>query len=207
MRSSSKLARVRLDFRVNELEFHQGLIKPSEDDPIDFQILIEHKFLGSFALHEDFVLELRNSDSVGAWEKASFEELKIAFLEASHNVSTKETEGELEKTVELLCDLSGVSLVANSAHLPRMPIEGDSAHVERAKEALSQGRVCYQIVGGIGSRGRIWGHATFLVHSLLGAQICLRRAGFLRATDSEHVLIDSENGWKIRLLGNSENRP
>jgi hypothetical protein len=28
----------------------------------------------------------------------------------------------------------------------------------------------------------------------------LRRAGFLQDPDSEYVLIDSENGWKIRLL-------
>jgi hypothetical protein len=204
MRPLSKLARVRLDFRVNGLEFQQGLIKPCEDDPLDFQIFIEHKFLGSFALHEDFVLELRGGDGVGAWKKALFEELKIAFLEASRNVSAKETEGEHEKTMELLRGLSEVSVVANSAHLPRMPIEGDSAHFERAKEALSRGKVCYQIVGGIGSRGRIWGHLTFVVRSFLGAQMCLRRAGFLEDPDSEHVLIDSENGWKIRLL---EERP
>jgi hypothetical protein len=125
MRASSELARVRLDFRVNELEFQQGLIKPCEDDPIDFQIYITHRFLGSFARHEDFVLELRGSDGVGAWEKASFEELKIAFLEASRNVSANETEGKHEKTMELLRILSEVSVVANSGHLPRMLIEGD----------------------------------------------------------------------------------
>jgi len=53
---------------VNELELQQGLIKPCEDDPIDFQIFIKHKFLGSFGLHEDFVFELRGSDGAGAWK-------------------------------------------------------------------------------------------------------------------------------------------
>jgi hypothetical protein len=204
MRSSSKRARVRLDFRVNELEFQQGLIKPCEDDPIDFQIVIEHRFLGSFALHEDFVFELRGSDGAGAWKMVSFEELKIAFLEGSCNVGAKKTEDEYEKTMELLRSLSEASAVEQSEHLPRIPIEGDSSHIDRAKDALSRGMVRYKIIGGIGSRGHIWGHATFLVRSLLGARIHLRRAGFLQSSESKYVLIDSENGWKIRLL---EERP
>jgi len=134
------------------------------------------------------------------------EKLSFGWTKFRERVSAKETEGEYEKTMGLLRGLSEVSVVANSVHFSRIPIEGDLSHIERAKDALSRGKVRYQIVGGIGSRGRISGHATFLVHSLLGAQICLRRAGFLRAPDSEHVLIDSENGWKIGLLGNSENR-
>lgn len=204
MRSGSKLARVRLDFRVNGLGFQQGLIKPCADDPIDFQIFIEHNFLGTFALHEDFVLELPGRDGDGIWEKASFEELKIAFLEASHNVSANETAGEHEKTLELLRGLSEASVVANSVHLPRIPIEGDSSHIQRAQDALSRGKVRYKIIGGIGSRGRVWGPATFLVRSSLGARTHLRRAGFLQSSESKCELIDSENGWKIRLL---EERP
>jgi hypothetical protein len=70
-----------------------------------------------------------------------------------------------------------------------LPIEGDSSHIERAKHALLRGEIRYQIVGGIGSRGRVWGHATFLVTSLLGAQICLRRAGFLQSSAFFHRCI------------------
>jgi hypothetical protein len=204
MRSSSELARVRLDFRVNELEFQQGLIKPCEDDPIDFQIYIEHRFLGSFALHQGFLLELRGSDGVGVWEKASLEELKIAFLEASRNVIAKETEREHEKTMELLRSLTEASVVANSAHFPRIPIEGDSSHIDRAENALSRGKIHCRIIGGIGGAGHVWGHLTFLVDSLPGAMTQLRQAGFLPTSESNCVLIDSENGWKIRLL---EERP
>jgi hypothetical protein len=134
----------------------------------------------------------------------SFEELKIAFLEAPCNVVAKETEDEYEMTMELLRSLSEASAVEHSGHLPRIPVEGDSCHIDRAKSALSQGKVRYQFVGGIGSRRHIWGHATFLVGSLLGAGIQLRRAGFLQSSESKYVLIDSENCWKIRLL---EERP
>jgi len=88
----------------------------------------------------------------------------------------------------------------HAEHLPRIPVEGDSSHIHRVEEALSQGKVRYQIVGGIGSRGRVWGHATFLVDSLPGARTRLCGAGFLQSSESMCVLTDSENGWKIRLL-------
>ena len=55
MKSSSKLVWIRLNFRVNDLEFRQGLMRPSERDATDFQILIEDRFLGSFALHDDLI--------------------------------------------------------------------------------------------------------------------------------------------------------
>lgn len=62
-------------------------------------------------------------------------------------------------------------------------------------------------VGGIGSHGQVWGHATFLVESLPGARILICRAGFLPSFDSEYVLIDSQNGWKICLLGKEKIPP
>jgi hypothetical protein len=80
MRSSSKLVWIRINFRVNDLEFRQGLMRPSEPDATDFQILIEDKFLGSFALHDDFDLQLRDREGVHDWRKVSLEELKLAFL-------------------------------------------------------------------------------------------------------------------------------
>jgi hypothetical protein len=54
MRSSSK---VRLNFRVNDLEFEEAFIWPCEENPADFQLVIEHRFLGSFALHEDLIAD------------------------------------------------------------------------------------------------------------------------------------------------------
>jgi hypothetical protein len=100
--------------------------------------------------------------------------------------------------------LSGTSPVAHSEHFPRISIEADSGHIDRAEEVLSRGKVHYRIVGGIRSGGRVWGLATFLVDSLPGARTHLRRAGFSQSSESKYVLIDSENGWKIRLL---EERP
>ncbi len=205
MRSSSKLVRIPLNFRVNDLEFRQGLLRPSEQDATDFQILIEDKFLGSFALHYDFALQLRDPESVRDWRKVSLEELKMAFLERSRDIGATRTE-EGDRRSKSLAGLPDVSDARNSSFLPRIPIEGDSSHINRATEALSSGRVTYQIVGGIGSHGQVWGHATFLVDSLQCARILLCRAGFLPSSDSEHVVIDSENGWKIRLLGNTQKR-
>jgi len=79
MRSSSKLVWIRINFRVNDLEFRQALMRPSERDATDFQIVIEDRFLGPFALHEDFDLQLRDREGVRDWRKVSLEELKMAF--------------------------------------------------------------------------------------------------------------------------------
>ncbi|MGC2831383.1 MAG: hypothetical protein WB994_17235, partial [Candidatus Acidiferrum sp.] len=152
------------------------------------------RFLGSFALHEEFLLERRGSGRVSGWRQVSLDELKLAFLEASRNdglVMTREV-GRWE--------VAGLDAGANLACIPRTPIEGDAGHFDRAKKAFSRGGVRYKIVGGVGSRGRIWGHATFLVDSLLGARVFLCDAGFIPGPDSPQVLVDSRNGWKIRLL-------
>ena len=79
MRSSSKLMCVRQNIRVNDLEFEEALIRPCKEDPTDFQLVIEHRFLGSFALHEEFFLERCESGRVAGWREVSSQELKLAF--------------------------------------------------------------------------------------------------------------------------------
>src|SRR5690348_7042782 len=86
MRSSPKLMWVRLNFSVNDLEFADALPRPCKEDLTDFQLVVEHRLLGSFALHEDFLLERRES-GLASWRKVSLEELKLAFLEASRSDS------------------------------------------------------------------------------------------------------------------------
>ncbi len=194
MRSRSKLKWVRLNFKVNDLEFEEALLRPCGEDPADFQLVIEHRFLGSFALHDDFVLEVRGTDGSATWRRVKLEELKLAFLEASRNDGGV-TEKEWDRW-----NVSGVDAGGNHANLPRMPVEGDSSHIVHATEAFSRGGIRYKIVGGVGSRGQIWGHATFLVDSLQGARVFLCDAGFIPGPDSPQVLVDSRNGWKIRLL-------
>src|ERR1700730_8808044 len=199
MRLNSKLVWIRINFRVNDLEFRQGLMRPSEWDPTIFQILIADRFLCRFSLHEDFDLQLRNRNGLYDWRKVSLEELKMTFLEAFQDVGAAGTQ-EVDEGSTQLAGL-GVSDALNNSFLPRIPIEGDSGHINRAIEAFSGGGVKYQIVGGIGSRGQAWGHATFLVDSLRCARILLCSAGFLPSPDSEHVVVDSQNGSKIRVLG------
>ncbi len=200
MRASYNLASVSVDFRVNEIEFRQGQLRWAGNDPFDFQIVVKHPFLGPFAVHKEFVFELRSGDGAGDWEKVFLEQLKAAFLQASQNVHPAPAGGEHERTRERLARLSGTHPIVHSEPFPRISIKADSGHIGRAEEALSRAKVHYRIVGGIGSRGRVWGPATFLVDSLPGARTHLLRAGFLRTPESNCVLIDSENGWKIRLL-------
>jgi len=72
-----------------------------------------------------------------------------------------------ETTKGLLRTLSETSALAHSEHLPRIPVEGDSSHIDRAKDALSRGKVRYKTIGGIGSRGHVWGtRPSWSVHYL-----------------------------------------
>jgi hypothetical protein len=150
MKSSSKLVWIRLNFRVNDLEFRQGLMRPSERDATDFQILIEDRFLGSFALRDDFELQLRGREG-GDWRKVLLEELKMAFLETFRDVGVAGTREEDERSTRLA--VQGVSGAPSGSFLPRIPIEGDSGHINRATEAFSRGRIKYKIVGPWASLG------------------------------------------------------
>ena len=135
MRSRSELKWVRLNFRVNDLEFKEVLVRPCEWDPSDFQLVIEHRFLGSFALHEEFFLEQRENDCVGGWRPVSLGELKLASLEGSRNGSgVTEKEGDR-------WEVPGLDAGARHANFPRIPVEGDAGHFGRAKEAFARGGV------------------------------------------------------------------
>ena len=125
----------------------------------------------------------------------SLEELKVAFLEAFRDIAAQQEADE--KTKGLLRTLSETSAVPHCEHLPGIPIERDSSHIDRSKDALSRGKVQYKTIGGIGSHGHVWGHATFLVRSLLGVRTHPRRAGFLQSSESKYVLIDSETDGRF----------
>jgi hypothetical protein len=183
----------RLNFRVNELEFEEALMQPCKKDPVDFQLVVEHRLLGSFALHEDFFLEQRESCKA-TWRQVSLPELKVAFLEASRN------DGGVKRRKDEPWDLAGLDVRASQVCIPRIPVEGDDTHFDHARKAFERGEISYQIAGGSGSHGKIWGHATFLVDSLPRARALLRCAGFIPSSDSWQVLINSRNGWKVRLL-------
>lgn len=193
MRSDSRLVWARLNFRVNELEFAEALMRPCKEDPADFQLVIEHRLLGSFALHEEFFLE-RCEGGLTKWRQVSLQGLKLAFLEASRD------DGGVNERKDDPWDLAGLDVRANHASIPRIPVEGDNTHLDCAREAFERGEIRYQIAGGRGSHGRIWGHATFVVDSLPRARALLRYAGFIPSSDSQQVLINSRNGWKVRLL-------
>lgn len=204
MRSNAKPVCVRLNFRANGLEFRDALLRPSREDATDFQLVVEHAFLGSFALHAGFVLELRKTDE--PWRTVQLEELKLAFLEASQKVRASYTADERARN---RCSVGAPWHPGTTAklHFARFPVEGDEGHIERAKEALSRGGMRYKIVGGSGNSGRSWGHSTLQVASLPEAHALLCDRGFIPSLESAQVLIDSLNGWKVRLLETSSGFP
>jgi len=192
MRSDSKLVWARLNFRVNELEFAEALLRPCQEDPADFRLVVEHRLLGSFALHEGFFLEQPES-RLASWRRVSLAELKLAFLEAWKDGGVEQRKGEP-------WDLAAHEARGNRASIPRIPVEGDDTHLDCAREAFERGEIRYELAGGKGSHGKIWGHATFVLDSVSRARALLHNAGFLASSDSQQVLINSRNGWKVRLL-------
>jgi len=182
--------------RVNGLEFHQACWRWCGEHPTDFEVVIRDRQLGSFALHEEFVLEIpRGKEGNIGWCPVTLLAMKDAIWK-----------GAQMTTPDFVARTSPGSSPSHelqrSSHcrIERIPVEGDSSHMERLHTSLLRSRIRYQIVGGLDSRGRSAGHLTIAVSSLLAAGTCLRRAGFLESPESKYVLVDSRTGWKVRLL-------
>ena len=78
MRSSPKSIWLRLNFRVNELEFEEALMRACKKDQTDFQLVVEHRFPRSFALHEEFSSKVRERQP-GRLEPAALRGVEIGF--------------------------------------------------------------------------------------------------------------------------------
>jgi hypothetical protein len=186
--------------RVNGLEFQQACLRLHGGHSTNFEVVIRDPQLGSFALHEEFILEIREGkDDRTSWRPISLAELETAVLEEAQQAACDPYPGT--STHEGHCE---VSISAVRGIIGRIPVDGDSSHVGRVDEALTRAGIRFQIVGGLDSRGRSACHVTLVVRSLVGARACLRRGGFLGSPESKYVLIDSRTGWKVRLL---EGRP
>ena len=182
--------------RVNGLEFQEASLRSCGEQPTDFEVVIRDCVLGEFALHKEFLLEIREGQHCNArWRAVSLEELQDAIGKempvADPNFDTRTRLGSIPSA-----DLQR----SPRCRIERIPVDGDSSHLERLRGSLLTARIRYEIVGGLDSRGRAAGHLTVAVNSLLGAGMCLRRAGFLESPESKYVLIDSRTGWKVRLL-------
>ncbi len=202
MRSQSTFGWFTFAVRVNGVEFHKAFLRSCGGHPTNFEVVIRDRRLGSFALHEEFILEIHEGkDARTSWRKISLGELKAAVLEEAQKAACDPYQEP--STPEGDCEASK-SLVRGT--LGRIPVEGDSSHIGRADEALTRAGIRFQIVGGLDSRGRGACHVTLVVRSLVGAGIFLRRAGFLESPESKYVLVDSRTGWKVRLLQGSPRR-
>lgn len=190
-----------LSVRVNGIEFHQASLRRCGDRGTSFEVLIRDRHLGSFALHEEFVLEIpRGHEPNARWCHVSLVELREAVRR----------EGQMSESDFVANASAGSSPFYHlqrppHRHIERITVEGDSSHLERLQMALLHGRIHYQIVGGLDSLGRCGGHLTVAVSSTLRVGKCLLRAGFLESPESKLVLVDSSTGWKVRLLEGRRN--
>ena len=185
---------------VNGIEFG-GVYRRALGDSGDFEVVIAHRILGSFSVYEGFLLEAHELGAIaGGWRQVSFGKLKAVFEERPRTAEQQSVYrhaviNHSDRTSHLLADPAE----GEAGGFARTPVEGDDQHIARVQVVLDFARIRNRIVGGLSSRGRCWGHVSFLVRSLFGARMQLLRAGFLPAHESNYVFIDPQNGWKINF--------
>src|SRR5271169_5511993 len=151
--------------RVNGIEFAEVAVRSCREQAKDFDVMIRDHHLGAFALHEEFVLEIPDGNhAISGWRPVSFSELMSVIW-----------------TAALLLRLDVVTdTISNSSQshwrMERIPIEGDSSHIDRLRTSLQQAQIEYQVVGGLDSRGQGRGHLTVAVSSIVSARTSLRRS-------------------------------
>lgn len=196
MNSSARSKWISLDYRVNGVEFRRARLTPTPSNPAAYDVVIDHRLLGRFALHDEFVVELRDArEETTGWRKVSLMVLKHALEQAVESSRDQENCSEARRIDELEDWEPEDASPARHGCIPRIPVEGDTNHIGRAKRALALKGIRNRIVGGISSRGRIWGHVTFLVTSPREAQLDLLRAGFVQSPESVYVLVETFIGW------------
>jgi hypothetical protein len=189
--------------RVNGIEFVQVAVRSCLEQAKDFEVIIRDHHLGAFALHEEFVLEVpKGKQGSTGWRSVSFSELMSALWTTALLLG-------LDFVTDAISNSRPSHELQSPSHcrIERIPVEGDSSHIDRLHSSLQRARIGYQIVGGLDSLGRGRGHLTVAVTSLFSAGTSLRRAGFLESPESKYLLIDSRTGWKVRLLEGCVPRP
>jgi hypothetical protein len=182
--------------RVNGIEFRQVSLRPRDGHGAKCEVVIRDRHLGSFALHEGFVLEVLEAEEEDPrWRH-------VSLLELSKTISIEVQSKNADFGCDTYLDSSLGRYYEKHLHGPieRIPVEGDAGHLDRLHTALIEAQIRYRIVGGLDNCGRSWGHLTLAVSPMARAGMCLRRAGFLESSESQYVLIDSRTGWKVRLL-------
>jgi hypothetical protein len=183
--------------RVNGREFHEVFLRRDGESRSDLDVVIRDRLLGSFALHEGFLLEIQESDENNSyWRSISLPELKDAIGKQARSI----IDSVLGYATSTGRDPSESLLIRTHHRIARITVEGDTSHVDRLHASLTKSRIRYQVVGGVDGRGRIRGHLTLAVSSLPAAAMCLRLTEFFESPESKYVLIDSRTGWKVRLL-------
>lgn len=184
------------DVRVNGMEFPEVSLRSSDRYRSCIEILIRDRHLGPLALTEEFRLEARAfREGRIDWESVTLMELTQEVIKHAQNLGIEPLEPAKD-----LPSLTPGSEPVIPGYLGRIPVEGDTSHLDRAEEALRRAGLSFELIGGRCGHGRNVGHLTIAVSSLERAGTRLARAGFLESAESRLVFLDSRTGWKIRLL-------
>ena len=155
--------------------------------PGDFEVVVEDSWLGSFAVHHNFDLLLKEKDS--EWRPVTLDELR-SILIANRDCLDAGEEPNDRQTLELTPRGEPAEFAWKSPRLVRLgEIIGLDACVQRIETLLYRASIPHQRAG-----------STFIVPSMRDARECLRRGGFCQDQRYESVRVDPNSGIAIRLL-------
>ena len=155
--------------------------------PSDFEVVVEDPWLGSFAVHHNFDLLLKEKDS--EWRPVTLDELR-SILIANRDFRDAGEEPNDRQTLELTPPGEPDEFARKRPKLVRLgEIIGLDACVQRIEALLYRASIPHQRAG-----------STFIVPSMRDARECLRRGGFCQDHRYESVLFDAEHKIAIRLL-------
>lgn len=118
--------------RVNGVEFQLVCLRPCVEQSTLLDVVIRDRLLGSFALHEEFVLELpRGKEDDRRWCPVSLQELKDAI-----GKEVRVTDTNIGARIGLGSSPSQDLQRAPRCRIDRIPVEGDSSHLDRLHEYL-----------------------------------------------------------------------
>jgi hypothetical protein len=155
--------------------------------PGDFEVVVEDPWLGSFAVHHNFDLLLKEKHS--EWRPVTLDELRSILIANRDFVDGGEEPNE-RQTLELTPPGEPDEFTRKRPKLVRLgEIIGLDACVQRIETLLYRASIPHQRAG-----------STFIVPSMRDARQCLRRGGFCQDQRYESVLFDPEHKIAIRLL-------
>lgn len=186
MSEGGELDQPDLDLMVNGVTM-EARLRFHPEAPEGFDVIVEDPFIGTFALHDQFDLLLRESGS--EWRPASLDELRKILAKAAGFLEVEDLPTASEAAARKLFDRFD-DVDATPRKPPRLgKITGHHDCMRRVQELLYEARIPHRVAG-----------AVFVVPNVSRTRIVLRRAGFEKSKIAPAALEEPRSGCAIQLI-------